>query len=369
MKKRTLYIAIASLALGSCSPRVLTSISVQRDPLPEDAEVALLNENEPAPTDGEKLGTVKVGDSGFTTYRNATYEIVTDIAKDRAREAGGNLVKVTEHKAPDFASSIHRINADIYSVSDISTYLPSRVMDTTLALNTYSAVHSESKTVTRQESLDQIASKAGYRISLYAGYGYRLGKVPGGLDNVLTIYLKELKNGVNFGGDFTYFFPSQPTGFSQGIGAKLNVFKAKNSLYGTFQYDDGTTAEGSVRDNISIIYSGVMYAIRVISEDSRHIFWMNYGLGLSNYIDKGVTPKQDLTISGSVLGYDIDLGYDLQIVKNLYLGVAASLYTGSLAAITYKDNETGKRETVTLNSKQRENIGQLSITGGLKFHF
>ena len=380
-------LAIAANALCACSPKVVTNILVQRDPLPADAQVALLGEPDPAPADGEKLGEVRVGDSGFTTLKHATYEIVSDIAKDKAKDAGGNLVKITEHKAPDFVSSIHRIKADIYNVPDIYNYLPHSVVDTSYVsvspeqpsveetektsvrgAHSYAAVHSSSA-VTKEESLDKITRRPGYRIGVYGGYGYRLAKVQSGLDNVLTNYLKKLKNGFNLGGDFTYFFPSQPTGFSQGIGAKFNFFKAENSLYGTFEYDDGSSAEGIVSNDIFILYSGVMYAMRFISEDRRNIFWLNYGLGLANYIDKGITPKQNITISGSGLSYNLDLGYDFQLVNNLYFGMAASLYTGALAALTYKDNTSGEKKTVALDSKQRESIAQISLAAGLKFHF
>ena len=109
--------------------------------------------------------------------------------------------------------------------------------------------------------------------------------------------------------------------------------------------------------------------MRFISEDRRNIFWLNYGLGLANYIDKGITPKQNITISGSGLSYNLDLGYDFQLVNNLYFGMAASLYTGALAALTYKDNTSGEKETVALDSKQRESIAQISLAAGLKFHF
>jgi hypothetical protein len=112
-----------------------------------------------------------------------------------------------------------------------------------------------------------------------------------------------------------------------------------------------------------------MYAMRFISEDRRNIFWLNYGLGLANYIDKGITPKQNITSSGSGLSYNLDLGYDFQLVNNLYFGMAASLYTGALAALTYKDNTSGEKKTVALDSKQRESIAQISLAAGLKFHF
>ena len=65
------------------------------------------------------LGHIKIGDTGFTT-KNGNYAAVLNIAKDEARKAGGNVVKITKHKSPDMLSSMHRIEADILRVDDLS---------------------------------------------------------------------------------------------------------------------------------------------------------------------------------------------------------------------------------------------------------
>ena len=73
----------------------------------------------PMPEKAEVLGQIKIGDTGFTT-KNGDYAAVLNIAMGQARQAGGNIVKITEHESPDMQSSIHRIKADILRFDDLS---------------------------------------------------------------------------------------------------------------------------------------------------------------------------------------------------------------------------------------------------------
>ena len=117
MKREIAYI-VAGMMLLACSPKVTTNFSSAWDSLPEDAYVAILGPESPEPENAEALGTISIGDTGFTTTRNGSYEAVLAIARDRARWAGGNVVKIDKHKTPDLICSTHRIEARILRVSD-----------------------------------------------------------------------------------------------------------------------------------------------------------------------------------------------------------------------------------------------------------
>jgi hypothetical protein len=68
------------------------------------------------PENSEYLGLVKIGDSGFST--NCSYEVVMKEAMLEARKAGGNAIKIIEHRPPSaVVSSCHRITARILRVS------------------------------------------------------------------------------------------------------------------------------------------------------------------------------------------------------------------------------------------------------------
>lgn len=118
--KRLLFFAFAAVMLAGCSPKIVSNLTSAHQALPQDAEVVVLGPETPGPDNAELLGQIKIGDSGFTT-KNGTYPEVLELAKEEARKAGGNVVKVVEHKGPDMVSSIHRITAQILRVEDVAS--------------------------------------------------------------------------------------------------------------------------------------------------------------------------------------------------------------------------------------------------------
>lgn len=98
----------------SCAPKVRTQITQNHEPLDFKEQVLVIEKENGTPASAELLGTVKVGDAGMSAKCN--YTQVVEKAKEAARKAGGNVVKITEHKTPDFMSSCHRITAEILKV-------------------------------------------------------------------------------------------------------------------------------------------------------------------------------------------------------------------------------------------------------------
>ncbi|MCK4661442.1 MAG: hypothetical protein KAT68_01145 [Bacteroidales bacterium] len=119
MKKlHVLLILIILIAFSSCNPKISTSISKSYPPLDYKQEVVVIGLNQQVPENSEVLGQVKISDTGFST--NCGYDIVTDKAKLEARKAGGNAIKIIEHKPPTaMGSSCHRITAIILKVENI----------------------------------------------------------------------------------------------------------------------------------------------------------------------------------------------------------------------------------------------------------
>lgn len=111
---------ITAAALCSCSPKIVTTLDSALPPLSDQAEVTVLDIDDAVPDKAQELGTVRIGDTGWTLSKNGTYDKVLDIARTQAVTAGGNVLKITEHKYPDFTSSIHRLKATIYNVSDLT---------------------------------------------------------------------------------------------------------------------------------------------------------------------------------------------------------------------------------------------------------
>ena len=108
--------------LGSCNPKISTSISTNYQPLDYKQEVVVIGLSQAEPDNSEYLGEVKIGDSGFSV--NCGYDVVIDQAKLEARKVGGNAIKIIEHKPPTaMGSSCHRITARILKVKDVEYYM------------------------------------------------------------------------------------------------------------------------------------------------------------------------------------------------------------------------------------------------------
>ena len=121
--KKTASLSLITILflLGSCAPRIVTSISKNYPLLDIAEEVRVIELNETLPLKSELLGEVKIGDAGFTN--KCDLATVLTIAKLEARKVGGNAIKIVSHQTPDFVSSCHRISANIYKVTsfDVAT--------------------------------------------------------------------------------------------------------------------------------------------------------------------------------------------------------------------------------------------------------
>lgn len=107
------------LGLYACNPKISTSLSKNYPPTDYKQDILILGLNDEIPINSEDLGEIKIGDGGFTT--NCGYDVVIEAAKLEARKAGGNAIKITEHKLPSaLGSSCHRIKARVLKISDTS---------------------------------------------------------------------------------------------------------------------------------------------------------------------------------------------------------------------------------------------------------
>ena len=121
MKINVFLIIGSILFLTSCSAKLTSSMQRTYAPLDYKEEVRVFELGEEPPPNAEKLGTIKVGDSGFST--NCDYAVAIDKAKTESRKVGGNALKITEHKMPDVWSSCHRITAEVLKVDGIENYM------------------------------------------------------------------------------------------------------------------------------------------------------------------------------------------------------------------------------------------------------
>jgi hypothetical protein len=107
--------------MSSCAPKISTSISKNYAALDYREDVWVFGVGDAIPEDVEQLGTVKIGDTGFTT--DCSFETVIEKAKTEARKIGGNAIKIIKHDTPSvFGSSCHRITANIIKIDNTGDY-------------------------------------------------------------------------------------------------------------------------------------------------------------------------------------------------------------------------------------------------------
>lgn len=139
--KKSWWLLLAALSLVcSCAQRIKMQVSnpgYQTDSVTTPVRVLSLNDTVPA--EAVLIGTLKIGDNGFS--KSGNLDTTLRLAREHAAKAGGNLVKITWHKAPSFASSCHRIKADIYRMDSLPPVETHAVFDSLHFLNGESVIH------------------------------------------------------------------------------------------------------------------------------------------------------------------------------------------------------------------------------------
>jgi len=121
MKKNFILLLGLFMAISSCAPKISTSISKKYEALDYTEDVLIFGMDDAEPENVEQLGTLKIGDTGFST--GCSFEAVLEKAKIEARIIGGNAIKITEHTPPStWGSSCHRIKANILRIENIKDY-------------------------------------------------------------------------------------------------------------------------------------------------------------------------------------------------------------------------------------------------------
>lgn len=103
-----------TLVLAACSTSKQTSVLNYATPLPAGTQVEVIGLGQKVPNGAKLLGSISVGDSGFTTQ--CSYQEVIRDAINMSRNMGGNVLQITEHKEPNIWCDCHRIKADVYYI-------------------------------------------------------------------------------------------------------------------------------------------------------------------------------------------------------------------------------------------------------------
>ncbi|MBQ9201352.1 MAG: hypothetical protein IJ154_03140 [Bacteroidales bacterium] len=366
MKRLFSHAVFGALCIGftSCMPKVTTHLYKRLPPLDETSEVAVYEISENVPQEAEFLGDLRIGDTGFST--RGDYEFILATAKDETRKAGGNLLKITEHRKPDFVSSIHRISANMYYLQD-STYTQSgeetEIKDERVFRE--QATH-EAAVVDLQARSTSPYTHRKYRAAIHEGYGMRTAKLAKGLTPDERKYMNKLRGGFSYGADILAYLWPYGNGEESGVGIKFHKFNAYSNLTNIVQLSDGTPLISYISDDIDIIFLGLTYGFRSESAKRQNYFYLDWSVGYLGYTDvicEGITGK----ISGSTIGTAIHFGYDYRISEHFLLGASLNYIAGVLSSY---DLISGNRHThVDLDKEEYESLAHLSLSAGIRYCF
>jgi hypothetical protein len=140
MKQILIFSICCLMIFNSCAPKISTSISKNYPPLDYREDVKVFGLQDPIPSSSEEIGTVKIGDTGFSS--NCDWEVVIDKAKIEARKIGGNAIKIIDHIPPSLmGSSCDRITAKILKVENFNTIASTIKEDSSLVNADYAIIH------------------------------------------------------------------------------------------------------------------------------------------------------------------------------------------------------------------------------------
>jgi V8-like Glu-specific endopeptidase len=95
--------------ITSCAATVRTTHSSSHQATPSSVPIVVYGLNENPPSNARNIGTIKIGDSGFSV--DCGWNTVLEKAKNESRKIGGNAIKLLSVHMPDGLSTCYRLTA------------------------------------------------------------------------------------------------------------------------------------------------------------------------------------------------------------------------------------------------------------------
>src|SRR5690554_1186727 len=197
------------------------------------------------------------------------------------------------------------------------------------------------------ESLPDLIAFSRYRIGLSGGLSYMIAPVSEQVMPFMRDYIKDLKSGTHYGGDFDFFFSELI-----GVGFRYRSFNTRNELKNVMFYELGNSNQnyqvGTIKDNIRVQYFGPAMVIRTASKSGNMHFSTGFSISYVDFLNRAVYLDR-YTIRSETIGFGMEVGLDFKLDKNLAMGFGLS-YTGiSFSSVEY--DYGGVKETIKLSGE------------------
>ncbi|MBO7070889.1 MAG: hypothetical protein J6W09_06315 [Bacteroidales bacterium] len=339
MKKGIIYsLFLGFLALAGCSPKVTTTLIKAKAPLEPEEEVAIRETSESVPEGAVVLEAIKL--------TGKDYRELVGMATEKARDAGGDILKITNHLEPDIASPRHRVSALVFAAD--SSFLQG----------------SKSPSVPADELASWMNPRripSGWHFSAQGGVVYRLGRVANNLSNVEQQHIKNMRWGFSYGADVSYFVHE-----NFGVGIKFHNFHSADSMPISVLDQSGKVLEGVEEDKMDIYFIGPIATFRLPSRNRANAFFARVGIGFEGYYDYGRVMDVKGTIKGRTAGILYEAGYDFGISKHLSVGANITYLIGFLTGLDVNTNQQSGH--IDLDKDNMENISHIGLNIGLRYN-
>jgi len=331
-------ILLGIIFLAGCSPKVTVNYIKAKAPLEPEEEVATLQPSESVPDGAVVLEAMRL--------TGADYQELVGMATEKARDAGGDILKITNHLEPDIASPKHRVSALVFAAD--SSFLQG--------------------TKAPSVSADELASwmnlrreSCGWHFAAQGGVVYRLGKIANNLSNVEQQHIKNMRWGFSYGADVSYFVHE-----NFGVGIKFHNFHSADSMPISVLDQSGKVLEGVEEDKMDIYFIGPIATFRLPSRNRANAFFARLGIGFEGYYDYGRVMDITGTIKGRTAGILYEAGYDFGISKHLSVGANITYLIGFLTGLDVNINQQSGH--IDLDKDNMENISHIGLNIGLRYN-
>lgn len=105
-------IVFCSILITSCGVKKVVSVSSYY--APTAGYIPLVQTNQTLPDKIYRIGSIVVGENGFTPSARCSYEECIKIIEEEARQAGAQLIYLVRVREPDAHSTCYNITAELY---------------------------------------------------------------------------------------------------------------------------------------------------------------------------------------------------------------------------------------------------------------
>ena len=353
--KSAFFVCVTAWAVSSCSPKVTSNVIRRANPQPSIEDVVMLKEKEPLPADAQWMGSIEV-------KGRDNYEKMAEVTRTKAWTEGAKYVKVNTFGSTGVRSDIHVMNSNLYLADQTKVNQGDiKVIDNNGNVISAYNTGSQQSAVAISTPVDNVGLNS-FRV--YGGYGRRLNKLNPNMDEFSKLHTKRLMNGVLMGAEYIRYFDNRK---DAGLGIRYQVLHSTSADAASIQYQDGSTENGILDERINISFVGPVYSGRMVSQNGKHLFADNIGLGVLMFNDKATINDKIMLITGYTLGWTFDFNYSYFLSDHVSLGADLMYTAGTLRRATYTDGH----QTVTqdLDKSNYEGLVHLGICAQLVYTF